>query len=64
MYYGLTPDQITGYTIIGAFPVVNHDLVTVGLNKVDDTHYNVSVYNAHTGAQDVTVTVVYVYMIN
>lgn len=57
------PDTIPGYTVISAFAFTNHDLITLGINRVNSSgdRWNITAYNNHSASQDCTITITYVY---
>lgn len=63
-YDGIAPDSISGYKVLSAFAITNHDRIELGVCKVSDTRWNVSAHNTHSAAQDCTVTICYVYIRN
>ena len=55
---GIAPDSISGYTLIGGYPMVDKDLITTGYNF--DSNY-LSLHNWYTDTQQVIISMIYMY---
>ena len=58
---GIVPDVISGYSLIGGFPMIDLDLITVGYNAKSEY---VCMHNWHTDTQRPTLSMIYLYAKN